>query len=82
MRACCDRRSLSVLRVVRDFVGQRVLEHVDHFRPHPCVVNQLGRSATNARRSSSADGSIGDDALEHAARELAPDDGRHAKQVA
>ena len=30
------------LSVVRDFMGQRVLERVHHFRPDACVVNQLG----------------------------------------
>ena len=32
------------LSVVRDFMSQRMLERVHHFRPDPCVVNQLGRS--------------------------------------
>ena len=42
------------LGVVRHFMGQRVLERVDHFRPDARVVNQLGRAQRRAGDSSSA----------------------------
>ena len=80
MRPCSARRSASSCASVRHFMGQRVLEHVDHFRPHACVVNQLGGSQRpqaifEGRRRT------GDDALEHAPRKLPADDGGHSKHV-
>ncbi len=80
MRAVLDSPLGLVLRVVRHFMGQRVLEHVDHFRPDACVVNQLGRpqrpqTILERRRR------IRDDALEHAPRKLPADHGGHSKHV-
>jgi len=68
------------LSVVRDLMGQRVLERVHHFGPDPRVVNQLGRSE---RPQTVVEALLfaRDDAFEDAAGKLPADHGGHSNHV-